>query len=51
MNVVGTQLADLAAYPVARYIHNPSKPNPAYDSIKTKFYKGKGWIQSLKIFP
>ena len=51
MNVVGTQLADLAAYPVARYIHNPNKPNPAYDIIKTKFYKGKGWIQGLKIFP
>ena len=51
MNVVGTQLADLAAYPVARYIHNPNKPNPAYDIIKTKFYRGKGWIQGLKIFP
>lgn len=51
LNVVGTQLADLAAYPVARYIHNPNKPNPAYDIVKTKFYKGKGWIQGLKIFP
>jgi hypothetical protein len=51
MNVVGTQLADLAAYPVARHIHNPHKPNPAYDIIRTKFYKGTGWIQGLKIFP
>lgn len=51
MNVVGTQLADLAAYPVARYIHNPNKQNSAYDIVKTKFYKGEGWIQGLKIFP
>jgi len=51
MNVVGTQLADLAAYPVARYVHNPNKPNPAYDIIKTKFYRGKGCVQGLKVFP
>lgn len=51
MNVIGTQLADLAAYPIARYVHNPSKPNPAYDVVKKKFYKGEGWIRGLKIFP
>jgi hypothetical protein len=51
MNVIGTQLADLAAYPIARYVHNSSRPNPAYHIVKKKFYKGKGWIRGLKIFP
>jgi hypothetical protein len=27
------------------------KPNPAYDVIKGKFYRGPGWIRGLKIFP
>lgn len=51
MNVVGTQLADLAAYPIARYVINPAKPSPAYDVIKKRFYVGHGWIHGLKIFP
>jgi len=51
MNVVGSQLADLVAYPVARYVLNPNKPNPAYDIVKKKMYQGKGLICGLKIFP
>ena len=51
MNVIGTQLADLAAYPIARYVLHPQKPNPAYEVLKKKFYKGRGWVQGLKIFP
>jgi len=51
MNVTGTQLADLAAYPIARYVLDKDKPNPAYDIIAKKFYKGKGWIRGLKVFP
>ncbi len=50
MNVAGTQLADLAAYPIARYVLDKGKPNPAYDIISEKFYRGKGWIKGLKIF-
>lgn len=50
-NIVGTQLADLAAYPIARYGLDPSKPNPSYEVIKGKFYEGPGWIRGLKIFP
>jgi len=46
MNIVGTQIADLAAYPVARYALDPSKSNPAFDVIKPKFYRN-----TLKIFP
>lgn len=51
MNVVGTQLADLTAYPIARYVHNPRKPNIPYDIVKNKIYRGNGLITGLKIFP
>ncbi len=46
MNIVGTQIADLAAYPIARYALDPSKPNPAFEVVRPKFYRG-----ALKIFP
>jgi hypothetical protein len=49
--VVGTQLADLAAYPIARHVLNPQKQNFAYEVIKKKIYKGRGLISGLKIFP
>lgn len=51
MNIVGTQMADLAGYPIARHVLDPSKPNPAYDVIKGKFYTGAGWVRGLKVFP
>lgn len=51
MNVSGTQLADLAAYPIARYVLDKNKPNPAYDIVSKKLYKGKGGIRGLKVFP
>jgi hypothetical protein len=51
INVVGTQLADLAAYPIARHIINPAKPMPAYDVVKKRYYLGRGWIHGLKVFP
>jgi len=51
MNVVGTQLADLAAYPIARYVINPERSLPAYNVIKDRFYRGPGWVRGLKIFP
>jgi hypothetical protein len=51
MNVVGTQLADLAAYPIARFVINPKNPLPAYEVVKTRFYKGSGWVSGLKVFP
>jgi hypothetical protein len=51
MNIVGTQLADLAAYPIARYVLDSTQANPAYEVIRTKFYKGPGLMRGLKIFP
>jgi hypothetical protein len=37
---VGLEAADLAAYPVARYILDPSKANPAFEVLKPKLYAG-----------
>lgn len=51
MNIVGTQLADLAAYPIARYVIDKDKPNPAYNIIRLKMYRGTGAVYGLKIFP
>lgn len=51
MNVAGTQLADLAAYPIARHVIDPTRPMPAYEVVRKRFYKGPGWIYGLKIFP
>ena len=51
MNIVGTQLAHLAAYPIARHVLNPKATSPAFEIIRKKFYKGPGWVQGLKVFP
>src|SRR3989304_5170799 len=51
VNIIGTQMADLAAYPIARYVLDSRRPNPAYEVIKPKFYRGPGWVRGLKIFP
>ena len=45
MNIIGTQLADLAAYPVARYVLDTTKANPAFEVVQTKL------CRRLKIFP
>ena len=52
-NICGLQLADLCAYPIARYVLNNNEPNPAYDVIKDKIRKGRhGPIgYGIKIFP
>lgn len=53
-NMPGLQVADLAAYPIARHIIDSKKPNPAYDIIEKRFRRNssgkiEGW--GLKIFP
>lgn len=53
-NVTGLQIADLCAYPLARYLLDPQAPYPPFDIIKSKIYsdeKGSfaGW--GLKMFP
>jgi len=50
-NVVGMELADLAAYPIARYAIDQNAANRAFDVIKPRFYRGAGRIYGLKLFP
>lgn len=57
-NILGLQLADLVAYPIAK--HHLTPPYPAYPTVKAKIYRGpenlysnkpSDWIYGLKIFP
>ena len=53
-NVVGLQLADLCAYPLARHLLNPKEPYIPFKMIEKKIYcdvnnRYKGW--GLKVFP
>lgn len=50
-NINGLQLADLVAYPIARYVLDNSKENPAFDVLKGKIYGGETKRYGLKIFP
>jgi hypothetical protein len=51
MNIVGTQVADLAGYPIARYALDTKYKGPLMKIIWKKFYNGPGWIHGLKMFP
>lgn len=50
-NINGLQLADLVAYPTARYVIDQKRANPAFDIIEPKIYSKKGKRYGLKIFP
>ena len=54
-NIAGIQIADLAAYPIGRWILDKTKKNKAYEIIETKFHKKPGIKDylnyGLKIFP
>jgi len=53
-NVIGLQLADLVAYPVARSVLQPDVKYPTYEIIKSKIYcspRGKIDGYGIKIFP
>jgi len=53
-NIIGLQITDLCAYPLARYLLNPTEPYIPFQIIREKIYsndKGEyeGW--GLKRFP
>ena len=53
-NIIGLQVADLCAYPLARSILNPDEPYIPFQVIENKIYcnergEYKGW--GLKVFP
>ncbi|MGB8194069.1 MAG: DUF3800 domain-containing protein [Chitinophagaceae bacterium] len=50
-NKIGLQIADLIAYPIARHIINPGKPNPAFDLIEPRIYTKEGNKKGLIILP
>lgn len=53
-NVIGLQIADLCAYPLARHVLRPTVPYPSFDVIKDKIYCDKNGTYNgfgLKIFP
>jgi len=50
-DVNGLQLADLVAYPIARYVLDPKRANPAFDVLEPKIYMKNGRRYGLKVFP
>jgi hypothetical protein len=50
-DIPGLQLSDLVAYPIARYVLDKDRANPAFDLIDPKFYKKGNSRYGLKIFP
>lgn len=53
-NLVGSQIADLSAYPIARYVLNPQEPYIPFSVVKDKIYRsleGKIDGYGLKVFP
>jgi hypothetical protein len=50
-NINGLQIADLVAYPIARYAIDKDRANPAFDVFSEKFYKKGSKRYGLKTFP
>jgi hypothetical protein len=50
-NVLGHQLADLCAYPIARRIITFTQSSRAFDIVSAKFLQRPGWRHGFKIFP
>ncbi|MDD2224743.1 MAG: hypothetical protein PHP97_01095 [Candidatus Shapirobacteria bacterium] len=53
-NIIGLQIADLCAYPLAKHILFPEEPYIPFEIIKSKIYCGKnGKLDGygLKLFP
>lgn len=50
-NLPGLQVADLIAYPIARYVMNPKEVNLAYDVLKCNIFSDKDSMLGLKVLP
>lgn len=50
-NIIGLQIADLIAYPIARKVLNPKMPNPAFDIIEPNIYSSNGVMLGFKTIP
>jgi hypothetical protein len=49
-NIAGVQLADLSAYPCARHILNPVKPNRAFEIVRQHCYSAES-VSGWTVFP
>jgi hypothetical protein len=50
-NVLGHQIADLCAYPVARHVIDSKKSHRTFEIVRSKFINRPGWRHGFKIFP
>jgi hypothetical protein len=50
-NINGLQLADLVAYPIARYAINPKRVNLSFDILKPKFFTKNGKDLGIMYYP
>lgn len=50
-NVLGHQIADLCAYPIARRVIDLRKSSLAFEIVSSKFLVRPGWRHGFKIFP
>ena len=50
-NIIGLQIADLIAYPIAKKVLNPEAANPAFEIIKPNIYSSHGTMLGFKIIP
>ena len=48
-NIIGLQIADLVAYPIACHILRPDVPNPAFDILRKNIYLSEGEELGLKV--
>ncbi len=50
-NIIGLQIADLVAYPIARKVLSPDAPNPAFEIIRPSIYSSHGAMLGYIIIP
>ncbi len=50
-NLIGLQIADLVAYPIARKVLTPDSANLAFDIIKPSIYSSNGAMLGFKVIP
>ncbi len=50
-DIIGLQIADLAAYPITRYVLDSDAYNRAFEVVEGKIYTQSGRRHGLKVFP
>ena len=50
-NVIGLQIADLIAYPVAIHLLYPERPNPSYEVVCQSIFQDNGVMLGQKVIP